>query len=68
MVIAHPGQDENKKLEDTEKKARLIVNERLDCLLYDIQEVMASRGNPRNEKEDIDLEEAYALHFFFILA
>ncbi|GAD96444.1 alpha-taxilin, putative [Paecilomyces variotii No. 5] len=50
--------DENKKLEDTEKKARTIVNERLDSLLYDIQDVMASKGNPRNEKMDIDLDEA----------
>ncbi|KAJ5201842.1 uncharacterized protein N7498_006505 [Penicillium cinerascens] len=50
--------DENKKLEDTENKARLIVNERLDCLLYDIQDVMNSKGNPRNEKVDIDLDEA----------
>ncbi|OJJ83875.1 taxilin [Aspergillus glaucus CBS 516.65] len=50
--------DENKKLEETEKKARLIVNERLDSLLYDIQDVMAAKGNPRNEKIDIDLDEA----------
>jgi hypothetical protein len=54
-----PTQDENKKLDDTEKKARLIVNERLDSLLYDIQDVMAAKGNPRNEKVDIDLDEAY---------
>ncbi|RJE22971.1 hypothetical protein PHISCL_04698 [Aspergillus sclerotialis] len=51
-------QDENKKLDDTEKKARLIVNERLDSLLYDIQDVMAAKGNPRSEKVDIDLDEA----------
>ncbi|EAU34480.1 conserved hypothetical protein [Aspergillus terreus NIH2624] len=50
--------DENKKLEETEKKARLIVNERLDSLLYDIQDVMAAKGNPRSEKLDIDLDEA----------
>ncbi|KAE8147695.1 myosin-like coiled-coil protein-domain-containing protein [Aspergillus avenaceus] len=50
--------DENKKLEDTEKKARLIVNERLDSLLYDIQDVMAAKGNPRSEKVDIDLDDA----------
>ncbi|OJJ41026.1 hypothetical protein ASPWEDRAFT_241693 [Aspergillus wentii DTO 134E9] len=50
--------DENKKLEETEKKARLIVNERLDSLLYDIQDVMAAKGNPRSEKVDIDLDEA----------
>lgn len=37
----------------------MIVNERLDSLLYDIQDVMAAnKGNPRNEKLDIDLDEA----------
>ncbi|KAL4810964.1 myosin-like coiled-coil protein-domain-containing protein [Aspergillus unguis] len=50
--------DENKKLEENEKKARAIVNERLDSLLYDIQDVMAAKGNPRNDKVDIDLDEA----------
>lgn len=51
-------QDENKKLEENERKARMIVNERLDSLLYDIQDVMNSKGNPKNEKMDIDMEEA----------
>ena len=51
-------QDENKKLEDTEKKARVIVNERLDSLLWDIQDVMTSKQNPRSEQVDIDLDEA----------
>lgn len=46
-------------MEDTEKKARVIVNERLDSLLYDIQDVMAAKGNPRSEKVDVDTEEAY---------
>ncbi|KAL1974298.1 hypothetical protein VTN31DRAFT_4502 [Thermomyces dupontii] len=50
--------DENKRLEENEKKARQIVNERLDSLLYDIQEVMASKGNPKNEKTDVDMDEA----------
>ncbi|KAL4869435.1 hypothetical protein BDV12DRAFT_81787 [Aspergillus spectabilis] len=50
--------DENKKLEENEKKARAIVNERLDSLLYDIQDVMAAKGNPRSDKVDIDLDEA----------
>lgn len=36
-----------------------MVNERLDSLICDIQDVMASKGNPRNEKVDIDLDEAY---------
>jgi hypothetical protein len=36
----------------------MVVNDRLDSLLSDIQDVMASKGNPRSEKVDIDLDEA----------
>jgi hypothetical protein len=36
----------------------MIVNERLDSLLYDIQDVMAAKGNPRNETIDIDMDDA----------
>ncbi|KAI1934674.1 hypothetical protein LOZ66_005834 [Ophidiomyces ophidiicola] len=50
--------DENKRLEDTERRARGIVNDRLDSLLFDIQDVMAQKGNPRVEKVDVDLDEA----------
>jgi hypothetical protein len=39
------------------------VNERLDSLLYDIQDVMAAKGNPRSEKVDVDLDEAYVFNF-----
>ena len=56
---ANTQQDENKKLDDTEKKARLIVNERLDSLISDIQDVMASKGTARNERLDIDLDDLY---------
>lgn len=51
-------QDENKKLEDTEKKARLIVNERLDLLLDDIHGLMSAKGSSKSEKGDTDLDEA----------
>ncbi|KAI1978392.1 hypothetical protein LOZ53_003196 [Ophidiomyces ophidiicola] len=50
--------DENKRLEDTERRARGIVNDRLDSLLFDIQDVMAQKGNARVEKVDVDLDEA----------
>ncbi|KAJ5096080.1 hypothetical protein NUU61_005436 [Penicillium alfredii] len=51
--------DDNKKLDDTEQKARVIVNERLDSLLFDIEDVMAANGNPRSEKGDVDLDDSY---------
>ncbi|KAL1958718.1 hypothetical protein VTO42DRAFT_3837 [Malbranchea cinnamomea] len=50
--------DENKRLEETERRARGIVNERLDALLFDIQDLMASKGNPKPDKVDVDLDEA----------
>ncbi|KAK2748327.1 hypothetical protein FQN57_000985 [Myotisia sp. PD_48] len=50
--------DENKRLEDTERRARGIVNERLDSLLFDIQDVMATKVNARIEQIDVDLDEA----------
>lgn len=58
-IMAQLGQDENKKLEETEKKARLIVNERLDLILYDTQDAMAARRSSRTEKEDMEVDDAY---------
>ena len=57
-------QDENKKLEETEKRARMIVNERLSSLLTDIQDVMAPKETRKYEKMDIDMDDAWALPFF----
>lgn len=51
-------QDENKKLEETEKRARMIVNERLSSLLTDIQDVMAPKETRKYEKMDIDMDDA----------
>lgn len=45
------------------------MNERLDSLLFDIQDVMAAKGSSRVENVDIDLDEAYvsrlSLSLFF---
>ncbi|KAJ5708265.1 hypothetical protein N7488_008066 [Penicillium malachiteum] len=53
--------DENKKLEENENKARLMVNERLDSMLYALEDMMASKGNPRSEMLDMDLGDALKL-------
>ncbi|EGE77258.2 gamma-taxilin [Blastomyces gilchristii SLH14081] len=50
--------DENKRLEEIEKKARGVVNARLDSLLFDIQDFVTARGDARGEKADIDLDDA----------
>jgi chromosome segregation ATPase len=50
--------DDNKKLEENERRARMVVNERLSSLLYDIQDVMASKETRKYEKMNIELDEA----------
>lgn len=40
------------------------MNERLDSLLFDIQDVMAAKGSSRVENVDIDLDEAYVSRLF----
>ncbi len=43
-------------MEDTEKQARGLVNQRLDDLLYDVEDVMNSKGtsNGQNLNESLD--------------
>lgn len=51
--------DENKKLEETEKQARETINERLDQMLYDVQEVMNSKTTTHSENLHLELDELY---------
>lgn len=51
------SQDENKRLDDTEKRARGLVNERLDSLLYDVQDVMNAKGGSQSENLNTELDE-----------
>lgn len=58
LIVRGYIQDENKKLEETEKRARMIVNERLSSLLTDIQDVMAPKETRKYAKMDIDMDDA----------
>lgn len=49
--------DDNKRLEESEKAARETVNERLDQMLYDVQEVMNSKGTSHPENLHMELDE-----------
>lgn len=49
--------DDNKRLEETEKTARETVNERLDSLLYDVQDVMNSKAPTHTENLHMELDE-----------
>ncbi|KIW61921.1 hypothetical protein PV05_01988 [Exophiala xenobiotica] len=51
--------DENKKLEETEKRARENINERLDQMLYDVQEVMNSKTSTHSENLHLELDELF---------
>ncbi|KIW17597.1 hypothetical protein PV08_04792 [Exophiala spinifera] len=51
--------DENKKLEETDKRARENINERLDQMLYDVQEVMNSKTSTHHENLHLELDELF---------
>jgi chromosome segregation ATPase len=52
--------DENKRLEVSEKAARETINERLDSMLYDVQEVMNSKGTTHPENLHLTVDQVYA--------
>lgn len=49
--------DENKRLEDAEKVARETINYRLDQMLFDVQDVMNSKGSIHGENLHMELDE-----------
>lgn len=49
--------EDNKRLEETEKIARVDINERLDQMLYDVQDVMNARANAQGENLHLTLDE-----------
>ena len=51
--------DDNKRLDESEKAARETINERLDQMLYDVQEVMNSKGTTHAENLHLELDELY---------
>ncbi|KIV94540.1 hypothetical protein PV10_02296 [Exophiala mesophila] len=51
--------EENKKLEETEKQAREVVNDRMDEFLYDVQEVMNSKTAAHSENLHLELDELF---------
>ncbi|KIW82963.1 hypothetical protein Z517_02206 [Fonsecaea pedrosoi CBS 271.37] len=51
--------DDNKKLEETEKQARESINERLDQMLYDVQEAMNTKTGAHPEYLHLELDELF---------
>lgn len=49
--------DENKRLEDSEKHARDTINDRLDQMLYDVQDVMSSKSPAHSDKMHMEIDE-----------
>jgi hypothetical protein len=56
-LLISSTKDENKRLDDTEKRACGLVNERLDLLLGDVQDVMNIRGGSPIENLNVELDE-----------
>ncbi len=53
-------QDEHKKLEDSEKRSRESLGERIEGILWDIDEVMEQKANPESQKLNMEMDELYA--------
>ena len=51
--------EDNKRLEDTEKMAREDVNERLDQMLYDVQDVMNAKASAQGENLHLYMDELF---------
>lgn len=51
--------DDNRRLEENEKHAKEVVNERLDQMLYDVQDVMNSKGTSHSENLHMEIDELY---------
>jgi chromosome segregation ATPase len=49
--------EDNKKLEETEKQARENINERLDQMLYEVQDAMNSKNTSHSENLHLELDE-----------
>lgn len=49
--------DDNAKLKEAEQKAREDVNEKLDALLYDVQDVMNSKAPSQSENLHLELDQ-----------
>lgn len=55
--------DDNKSLVESEKAAKQTINDRLDEMLYDVQEVMNSKGTTHAENLHVELDELYATSY-----
>jgi len=52
-------QDEHKKLEDSEKKSRESLGERIEGILWDVDEVMEQKENPESQKLNMEMDDLY---------
>lgn len=54
-----PTQDENKKLEEMEKRNRELLNEKLDALVWEVHDVVQHKENPESQKLNMELDEMW---------
>lgn len=58
------AQEEHKRLEDTEKKSRQVLGDRLEGMLAKLDHNVEEKGNPKSHKLNIEWDELYVLHMF----
>lgn len=51
--------DDNVRLKDSEKRARHDVNEKLDSLLFDVQDIMNSKAPTHSENLNMEIDDVY---------
>ena len=49
--------DDNKRLVETQKTARGLVNDRLDSLLFDVQDIMKDKAGSQCDNLNMELDE-----------
>lgn len=62
LLIRRCYQEEHKRLEDTEKKSRLALGDKLEDVLARMDSAAEDKQNPRGQTSNIETDDLYALH------
>ena len=46
-------------MEDSEKKSREALGEKIECILSDVNEIMEQKDNPASQKFSMETDELY---------
>lgn len=57
-------QDEQKKIEDSERRSREDFSDRTEALFWEVNDTMEQAQNPESQKGNVEQDELYASQFF----